>query len=891
VTIAEANAAADAGQYGVAARLAANAAAGEPSPVARAKIVEWQLRWSVQARDTAQTHAARQALRAALTAIPDPQQWVQSAHEASIFLADTGLHADAFDLNRQLVNHLESVRVDRSSETTLASVLINLGNAEVGLGRHEAAAATFARARHLVAGQRSPSAANLAYSAAVAFAEVNQIEAARAGYQHALAIWDEIGGADADRGYAIRGLAACLARTGRSGEALTRFAEAARLFDAASEPGEVDLTQVGIMQARQRRGDHFTNAEIAELLATAQRLAPTHRASLLHNIGNLQTKQGDLDAATRTFTDLRQWAAEIGDQTSLARATGCLAVVERHRGHLDTAMSLNRDAHAQYTQMELSDGIAHAEHNYALLLSEVADRADDPSQVVALRNQAADHAVAALTAFDRHRHSLPTATDRHRLFLEVYGQTIPATLRICMNSGRWSDVAAVVERARIQPVLRESGGGFLEPAPVAACRGSAPVGGSGEPVVLGEIAESLLGAGAIWLGWWTDGRRLVRAWSTASSADADQGLLDHDALSRYTASLPIIDQPDLDAAAGNAHLAAVIAAWRAASGPMLADPQRAARATRAIDQTVRETVLADDGVREVFDWSADQLLWPLSEMLLSPEVRNQALAAHADGHRLRLVIAPTPALGRIPWAALPLTNPRAGTPLLLVEAADVAVGLPASLAGRFGKAHSDSARGTVIVADPLGDLEWARGLSTPGAQVLGATALEPATRHHLTHSLARRPRLLTIAGHVRPGASADPASTALLLDHDDGTTDPLTASELAALAVPPWCLVLGCDGSGATAGTEWTGVLTGLAWAGASEIATSTVPVIDDDVTASLDSDLLRRVETDGPLRGLLNWQRATCARFRSPDPPPLAAPYRWATFVATRSTYPNPAA
>jgi len=339
------------------------------------------------------------------------------------------------------------------------------------------------------------------------------------------------------------GLAACLARTGRSDDALAQFAEAVRLFDAASEPDEADLTQIGIMQARQRRGDHFSDVEIAELLAVAQRLAPTHRASLQHNIGNLQTTQRDLDAAANTFTDLRHWAAEIGDQVTVAKATASLAVVERHRSRLDSAISLNREAHARYTLLGLSEGISHAEHNYALLLDETADSADDPSEALALRHLAADHAIAALTAFDRHRHSLPTATDRHRLFLEVYGPAIPATLRICMNAGRWADVAAVVERARVQPVLRASGGGFLEPAPIAACRGAEPIGGTGDPVVLGELAESLLGDDAMWLGWWTDGHRLVRAWSTVTSADADQGPLDRDVLSRYAGVLSHPERP------------------------------------------------------------------------------------------------------------------------------------------------------------------------------------------------------------------------------------------------------------------------------------------------------------------------------------------------------------
>jgi hypothetical protein len=133
-------------------------------------------------------------------------------------------------------------------------------------------------------------------------------------------------------------------------------------------------------------------------------------------------------------------------------------------------------------------------------------------------------------------------------------------------------------------------------------------------------------------------------------------------------------------------------------------------------------VLSDDGVREVFQWSASQLLWPLSEMLLSPRFRTRILAAHSAGQRAKVAVAPIAFLGRIPWAALPLTDPRAGTPLLLIEAADIAAGLPASLAGRFGGTHAADAHGTVIIADPLGDLESARSLSSPGAQVMGATA-------------------------------------------------------------------------------------------------------------------------------------------------------------------------
>ena len=156
MTIAEANEAADAGQYGAAARLAAEAAGTEPSPADRARIVQWQLRWSVQAGDAGLTHAARRDLRAVLATIPDEQQWVQSAHQASLFLADVGLHQDAHDLNAQLAEHLESADGSKPI-ATLASVLVNLGNAKIGLGHHQDALATFARAADLVAGQTARS--------------------------------------------------------------------------------------------------------------------------------------------------------------------------------------------------------------------------------------------------------------------------------------------------------------------------------------------------------------------------------------------------------------------------------------------------------------------------------------------------------------------------------------------------------------------------------------------------------------------------------------------------------------------------------------------------------------------------------------------------------------
>ena len=191
----------------------------------------------------------------------------------------------------------------------------------------------------------------------------------------------------------------------------------------------------------------------------------------------------------------------------------------------------------------------------------------------------------------------------------------------------------------------------------------------------------------------------------------------------------------------------------------------------------------------------------------------------------------------------------------------------------------------MVVADPRGDLPSARELRLPGARVLGRTALELATRERLSAALRSHPQLLVVAGHVRAGTSTEPASAALMLDTGDGGEDPFTVAELAEVSAPPWCLLLGCDGAGMVTGAEWTGLVTGLIWAGAHSVATSTVPVIDDDITHQLETELMLVIARLGPLEGLIAWQRTLASRYRSDENRTVNAPYRWATYVATRAT------
>ena len=190
-------------------------------------------------------------------------------------------------------------------------------------------------------------------------------------------------------------------------------------------------------------------------------------------------------------------------------------------------------------------------------------------------------------------------------------------------------------------------------------------------------------------------------------------------------------------------------------------------------------------------------------MLLSPEIRARILAAHAAGHRAGLVVAPIPSLGRIPWAALPLTDPR-GRNAAPPHRSRRHRGRPARLARRAIRQrprrrharngdHRRPARRPGIGPQPLlprgtdPRRRLARARHTaPTPACAGPASPPPRYRRARTAGYRRRPRR-------RSGSS---------LTADTGATDPVTVAELSALAVPPWCLVLGCDGSGASTGSR-----------------------------------------------------------------------------------------
>ena len=434
--------------------------------------------------------------------------------------------------------------------------------------------------------------------------------------------------------------------------------------------------------------------------------------------------------------------------------------------------------------------------------------------------------------------SLPEAADRRALLLNAYPVVFPVAIGACFRARRFDEVAALVEKSRVQPLLRKDGAGYLDPAPVAARRGARAVGGEGASVVLAELAESQLGPGSAWLGWWSDGDRLVRCRCRCRHEDVDvqSGPLDTSAVDLLAAALPVVITVDEAAADGDHQFAQLIALWRAARGPLLND-QRVVRVLETvIPRTARDRVAVDGTVAAVMSLTCDELLWPLSYMLLADEWRADLTDAAAGRGRLGLVVAPPPLFGRVPWAALPLTDPDDGPVTRLIEAADVLVGLPASLTAGLHRPLArapGSGRAGVVVADPLGDLPFARHLAPEGMTILGSAGSTPATRVALAAALGVGQGLLVVNGHVRPGSPVEPASSALMLAGPGGGADPMTVTDFAVIGVPPQCVVLGCDGAGAATGTEWTGLVTGLVWVGAREVVTTTVPVVEDGTTAA----------------------------------------------------------
>jgi tetratricopeptide (TPR) repeat protein len=706
---------------------------------------------------------------------------------------------------------------------------------------------------------------------AIACSSVGELRLARAAYREAADRYRDGGAAPADLGFAVRGEAATLARSGRYAEARALYEEAHRLFEAAGSVIDVARTAVGLLMSRVSLGERIDPTEVDAMEERLAGLPPNEKGQLARNLGNIVLRAGDPARAESLYVLARDQFVLLDRPADIASIDSNRAVLARRQGDFGRARQLLLAARQMVEPLQRWQQVGQLDHNLALILTELAERGGD--DVAGLRAEASARATDAVSALDRFRHDLPTARDRLALEQSVYPGLFPVAIETALAVDRVTTVAGLVERARVQPVLLALRGelAFLEPRPIAARPGDPPVGGSGPPVHLAEEAERLAGPGACWIGWWADDTDLVQVVSGHSDVRVGIRALG-DTLTRLAEALPIPTDAERERCRNDA-LADHLALWRAARGPLVADPQLAGQVAVVIPPTLRESIVEDtDDAR---------LLWPLSRLLLGDVLLNDMTAA---GPRRRLVLAPPPLLGRIPWAALPITDPDQGPPLRLVEVADLVVALPASLSAALTGDGRDTGE-VLLVADSRGDLRHARRLQVADVERLGE-GHAPASREAFIDA-AGRCRMLVLAGHVRPGEPADPAASAILLrpePNEDLATAMITVADLAALAVPPVCVLLGCDGAGAATGTEWTGIATGLAWAGARTVVTTTWPVIDDRITTRADEDLIGLIRRHGPHEGLWRWQRSHAAALRGDQRSPANSVYRWAGTVVLGS-------
>ena len=687
-----------------------------------------------------------------------------------------------------------------------------------------------------------------------------------------------------DLAWAMRAMGASLAAVSQLEQALLLQTQARDMFREDRDQLQADGTEIGLLAIRAELGRPVDAVERARLEQLSSRLPVEAAIQLLGNLGNLAMRD-DLDSAERLWDGARQRARASGRAVDEARADLALAGVARRRGELSDALRQTTDAGRRLHALGAWEAAARAEINAALLLGLLAKQAD-PTSAAALRRQAVDHIGRGVSALDRLRHSLPSPVARRALLRVRYPHLFSSALEAAIAAGENDLAAALIERARMQPVLSARGpvnDGYLEPPQLAAREQAAAVPGQSPRVELTAAAQRLAGPGARWIGWWRADADLLCAETGPDRTRVSASPFAELAREQLDACVARVSPQEIDLAGPDAALAGRLALARCARRPLLADPRLAARLEATLPPSIRASATAHLKAAEL---SLDDVLWPLSRAL----IHQQLLAELADrkGPPLKLVLAPPTPLADVPWPLLPLREPRGDEDLAsmprLLDVADIVIGLPAALVSASGAPRRGA--GTVAVLDPLGDLPFARRLAV-SARLLGYGSPEQAIPAAVIDAIADAATLVASA-HVQPGSAEQPAAAALVLSDGTGGRTELSVAQLTTVKAPPVCVILGCDGSGGTIADEWTGLATGLLWAGADAILTTTWPTIEDRHTAAADTALVAAVHRAGPQQGLWSWQRAQLAAWRRSPEEPDCSPYRWAgTIVCGRGLSP----
>lgn len=841
------------------------------------------LAWSSIGRVADARSAVRAAMKCVGDVVDDGSRLVLMSNLGIALTRDAGLHSEAINLLRHVVeSRRQSVSEGAEASRPLSAALVNLAVALTDSGRAAEALAVLVEALHSATSLADPAAvASVRMNEGTAYSALHRHREAAEAYAAAADRYVEANASPSDVAYALRGQAAILSQTARWEDAMPLYERATRLFEHAEEPVEVFRTQMGAIAARGRLRQTIPDEELLTLESGLQSVPLRLAAEMSRNLGNVWLNQGDPAAAMRLYSGSRRSFRRLDSAADVASVEMNMASLARLGGDFARARQLLLHARRLQIQSGRWLSVAHIDHNLALLMRDIADQSTDGT-VTAIRTGAA-RARQAVAGIDRYRHDLASADDRRALVDRNYPAMFPIAIELALRANQPDSVAALVERARVQPVLasRDHHATFYaEPLAVAAHAGDKVIG-VGQPVILEDEARRLAGRPATWLGVW--GTSEVVSSATTPSMIAMMTRPAGDEMRRLHAALPIPRRKERELAGNDSSLLGRLVMRRVALGPLLRDLPLANR----LDQTLRQDMCAaadeDPFVQASRDVDDAKLLWPLTRLLVPPRLLADIERDRQRGKRPALVIAPPTPLGHVPWAALPVADP-AHDPTVdrLIDVCDIVVALPISLsaAGRVRGRSPDRGR-SVLVADPLGDLPYARRLVLADAHVLGH-GRERATTAAIT-AAASRSDILVIAGHVEPGTAADPTASAILVRGDTGDVERLTVRDLADVRVPPTCVVLGCDSAGAATGAEWAGVATGLVWAGAEWVVTTTWPMIDDNAAVEAENELISRLRPLGAREAVWSWQRDQSRRWRF-ERAPEVAPCRWAGVIVTGS-------
>lgn len=352
-----------------------------------------------------------------------------------------------------------------------------------------------------------------------------------------------------------------------------------------------------------------------------------------------------------------------------------------------------------------------------------------------------------------------------------------------------------------------------------------------DQVVLAQVAEAVAGKEWCWWGSWVAGDQLY--WS----------LIGHDGTVEAGA-IPMASLEPL--------LARLLATL-----PTPLEGETGGNVARA-----RSGALAQPG-------PALQLTSELGRLLIPPTLRHLALAGAASGQPVSLVVAPAPALGRVPFALLGLAK----TATQLAHGAVVRLGASAALLEQVRRRHPGQLNGDVLgVIDPCGreaaepsgkqaklslvadnhlgkmgisGWVWLQGrpvLSRYGhlAELGAVTDLaRQATISELSRALRTTGAgTLAYIGHVSNASDDVPANTSLVLDDHNLYARDLLYDDKRRWPMPPRVALLGC-GSGGAQAPEWLGLAPASMWAGAQVVAATAWDLIDEPDTWNLAEEVV----------------------------------------------------